>query len=411
MKIRKKDILPYFLIWIAFMYHGSILISNYSSWMDAISIVTIIYTFFSHKRTHDKKIMAFLLLLLVNIIFVRSINGGGVGISIWKKWLIQIMTIYSAYLLNEDAFFNRFVKVIAFYAGTSLICFTLQIVGVWKAITPAIAYGGMQFKGIIPLHVAGLYGDKVSRNLGVFYEPGLYQMPLNAALYFILFFKDKLFISEKKQNKYFLLILLTLITTKSTTGYIAFAAIFIAYIITTNRSNKKKSFFILGIIVAVILGDALINGEKSILYSVVIGKLFDENGFNLAASGSGFYRVRTIKYVMEVIRKHPLGAGYDVYNAYILSQKQYLNELVGVECIKAFAYYGTVQMIMAFGYLAKISWQRKRSLLQWILVIFLYINTTMAQSEIFYPSLIILLLIKGSIIKTSSNSQIQVNKA
>ena len=61
----------------------------------------------------------------------------------------------------------------------------------------------------------------------------------------------------------------------------------------------------------------MLNGENSILYNVVIGKLFDENGFNLAASGSGFYRVRTIEYVMEVIRKYPLGAGYDIYNAFI----------------------------------------------------------------------------------------------
>lgn len=403
MKIKTKEILPYFLIWISFMYHGSILKSQYSTLMDVVAIVAIIYVLSFHRETREKGIVTFLGLLLVNIVFVRYINGGGLGITIWTRWMIQIMSIYSAYLLNKEDFFTRFIKFMAFYAGISLVCFTLQMIGIWKIITPSITYGGMQFKGILPLHVAGLHGDKVGRNLGVFYEPGLYQIPLNTALYFILFFQDKMLMSIKKQNKYFILILLALITTKSTTGYIAFAAIYVCYMLTTTRSKKQKGFIILASLAVIILIDSLLNGENSILYNVVIGKLFDENGFNLAASGSGFYRVRTIEYVMEVIRKYPLGAGYDIYNAFILFQKQYLNELVGVECLKAFAYYGTPQMILTYVYLAKTAWKRKRNIIQWILVVFLYINTTMAQSEIFYPSLIILLLLNGDSEKSSTS--------
>lgn len=403
MKIKTKEILPYFLIWISFMYHGSILKSQYSTLMDVVAIVAIIYVLSFHRETREKGIVTFLGLLLVNIVFVRYINGGGLGITIWTRWMIQIMSIYSAYLLNKEDFFTRFIKFMAFYAGISLVCFTLQMIGIWKIITPSITYGGMQFKGILPLHVAGLHGDKVGRNLGVFYEPGLYQIPLNTALYFILFFQDKMLMSIKKQNKYFILILLALITTKSTTGYIAFAAIYVCYMLTTTRSKKQKGFIILASLAVIILIDSLLNGENSILYNVVIGKLFDENGFNLAASGSGFYRVRTIEYVMEGIRKYPLGAGYDIYNAFILSQKQYLNELVGVECLKAFAYYGTPQMILTYVYLAKTAWKRKRNIIQWILVVFLYINTTMAQSEIFYPSLIILLLLNGDSEKSSTS--------
>ena len=408
MKIKTKEILPYFLIWISFMYHGSILKSQYSTLMDVVAIVAIIYVLSFHRETREKGIVTFLGLLLVNIVFVRYINGGGLGITIWTRWMIQIMSIYSAYLLNKEDFFTRFIKFMAFYAGISLVCFTLQMIGIWKIITPSITYGGMQFKGILPLHVAGLHGDKVGRNLGVFYEPGLYQIPLNTALYFILFFQDKMLMSIKKQNKYFILILLALITTKSTTGYIAFAAIYVCYMLTTTRSKKQKGFIILASLAVIILIDSLLNGENSILYNVVIGKLFDENGFNLAASGSGFYRVRTIEYVMEVIRKYPLGAGYDIYNAFILSQKQYLNELVGVECLKAFAYYGTPQMILTYVYLAKTAWKRKRNIIQWILVVFLYINTTMAQSEIFYPSLIILLLLNGDSEKSSTSKELYI---
>lgn len=405
MKIKKKDVLPYFLIWISFLYHGAILKSNYFIFWDSISIIAILYTFFSHKEARDRGIIRFLGLLLVNIIFVRFFNHGGVGITIWIKWLIQIMAIYTAYLLDKEAFITRYVKSIAFYAAVSLACFVLQIIGVWQAITPAITYGGMQFKGILPLHVAGLYGDKIGRNLGIFYEPGVYQIPLNTALYFLLFFQDRISMSAKKRNKYFLFILLAIITAKSTTGYLGFGAIYACYFITTTRSKKQKGLFVFAIIAVVVLMDMLMNGENSVIYAVVVNKLFDENGFNLAASGSGFYRVRTIAYVIEVIKRYPLGAGYDNYNAYILTQKQYLNELVGVECLKAFAYYGTPQMIMVYAYLLKTAWQRKRNLVQWILAVFLYINTTMAQSEIFYPALVILFLFDGKKINGSLYNQ------
>lgn len=409
MKMKTKNILPYFLLWIAFMYHGAILRSQYSILMDMIAIIVIVYTLVFQKKTREREVLIFLGLLLVNIVFVRCINGGGIGITIWITWMIQIMSIYSAYLLNKEKFFSRFVKFVAFYAVISLVCYALQIVGVWKSLTPEIVYGGMQFKGILPLHVAGLHGDKVGRNLGVFYEPGLYQMPLNTALYFILFFQDKMIMSVKKRNIYFVLILITLITTKSTTGYIAFAAIYVCYIMITTRSKKQKGVIILATIAVVVLIDVVLNNENSIFYNVIIKKLFDENGFNLAASGSGFYRVRTIEYVMEIIKKYPLGAGYDIYNAFILSQNQYLNELVGVECLKAFAYYGTPQMIMMYIYLTRTAWKRKRNIVQWILVIFLYVNTTMAQSAIFYPSLVILLLINGGRPKKSlDNRQLQI---
>lgn len=405
MKIKKKDILPYFLIWLSFMYHGAIMKSYYSSLMDILAISAIVYTLVFHRRTRDKAIINFLGFLLLNIIFVRYINNGGVGITIWIKWTIQILTIYSAYLLDKETFFDRFVKMIVFYATISLVGFALQLVGVWQKITPAIMYGGMQFKGILPIHIAGLYGDKVGRNLSVFYEPGLYQMPLNTALYFLLFFQEKIHATVQKRNIYFFLILFALITAKSTTGYIAFAAIYSGYIITTNRSNKQKGIIIAGIVLLVALMDTFISEDNSIFYSVVVRKLFDENGFNLAATGSGLYRIRTIEYVMEVIKAHPLGSGYDIYNEYIHSQKQYLNELVGVESLKAFAYYGTPQMIAAYAYLVRTAWQRRRNLIQWIIVVFLYINTTMAQSEIFYPSLIILLLVNGVNIKTNSTIQ------
>lgn len=403
MKIKKKDILPYFLIWISFLYHGSILKSNYSTLLDSISIVVILYTILFHKDARDKGIIKFLGLLLVNILFVRYINRGGVGITIWIKWLIQIMAIYTAYLLDKAAFITRYVKTIAFYATVSLACFMLQKTGLWQAITPEITYGGMQFKGILPIHVAGLHGDKIGRNLGIFYEPGVYQIPLNTALYFLLFFQDRISMYAKKRNIYFLLILLALITAKSTTGYLGFGAIYASYIITTTRSKKQKGLFVFAIIAVVVLMDFLMNGESSVIFAVVINKLFDANGFNLAASGSGFYRVRTIEYVIEVIRRYPMGAGYDNYNAYILSQKQYLNELVGVECLKAFAYYGAPQMIMVYAYLLKTAWQRKRNLVQWILIVFLYINTTMAQSEIFYPALVILFLFDGREIDDALN--------
>ena len=54
MKIKTKEILPYFLIWISFMYHGSILKSQYSTLMDVVAIVAIIYVLSFHRETREK---------------------------------------------------------------------------------------------------------------------------------------------------------------------------------------------------------------------------------------------------------------------------------------------------------------------------------------------------------------------
>lgn len=399
MVINKRCMLQYLLIWIAFMDHDSLLVHNYKSAFVIIGLVICFMTLIFYKSSRKRDLLLFLVYLLFMITFVRFINKGGVGISILGHWILEILSISLAYQLDSQKFYDRFVSLISFYALISVVCTILyyMIPDVWNAIMPLNYLSHMPFRGILVLHNASSHGDKLGRNLGVFTEPGLYQISLNTALYILLLLDGKLSFSRGKKNKKILIILLAILTAKSTTGYLAMLAIVLVAVIQSNLYIRKKLVIMLGVGSCLLLLDYLLNTNSSIVYNVLLSKLFDSSGFNLGA-GTGYYRIRTIKYAIEVVKLYPWGAGYDNYYNYISMQGQYLNELVGVECLKAFAYYGIVPTSIVYMWLIKMLFKNRRNIMMFLLVIFLYLNTTLAQSDIFYPSLILLFIINQRVI-------------
>lgn len=392
--------LQYLLIWIAYMSQDSLLFHNNKSLFTYFGLAVCLVTLFLYKRTRDRSVLGYLLYLLCMIFFVRFLNHGGIGISIFFHWTLEILTIYLAYKLDTERFFERFVNVIAFYALFSVVCTVAYkaVPSIWHRLMPVHYLGGqndsqMPFEGIWFLHNISTFGDKLGRNLGVFTEPGLYQIPLNTALYIVLLLRDRLSYSSKKMDIIALILILATLLTKSTTGYLGMLAVLCVAIVMSQNHFQMKILYVICVGAGVVLLDYFFNMDQSILYKVVLKKLFDSSGFNLAA-GSGKWRILTIEYVWEVIKQYPLGAGYDNYNQYILDSGQHLYELVGVECIKAIAYCGIPQMIAAYAWIINKAYKNKKNRLTFLLVLFLYINTTFAQSDIFYSSLMVLILAK-----------------
>ncbi len=395
---RKTIFLQYLLIWFAYMAHDSLLFHNNKSIFTYLGLAICILVILFYKRARDLELFGYLLFLFCNILFVRFLNHGGIGISIFMHWALEILTIYMAYKLDTEKFFERFVWLISFYALLSVLCTVGYAVfpAIWDRFMPVNYLGGqndtaMPFEGILFLHNISTYGDKLGRNLGVFTEPGLYQISLNTALYIVLLLRDKLSYSSRKKDLIALILMLAIVLTKSTTGYLGMVAIICVAILNSKKYFKMKVLYVVCIGVAVVFMDYFLQADQSILYKVVLRKLFDSSGLNLAA-GSGKWRLLTIQYVSEVIKQYPLGAGYDNYNQYIFSKGQYLYELVGVESIKAIAYCGIPQMTIAYGWLIRKTYKNRKNWMTFLLVLFLYINTTFAQSDIFYPSLILLML-------------------
>lgn len=81
-------------------------------------------------------------------------------------------------------------------------------------------------------------GNELTRNNGIFNEPGLYQMVLNTALYFTMFFPEQLKCGAKKQERYMLILIIAIVTCQSTTGYLSLGAIIVGYLMTKQKGKK-----------------------------------------------------------------------------------------------------------------------------------------------------------------------------
>lgn len=139
--------------------------------------------------------------------------------------------LFCASIIEPDAFKKKYIDIIVVFAGISLVGFGIGIVYPQIALFFPETIGDASVDyynaGVYVFMKAKGYGDLVlsSRNAGICWEPGCYQMFLNVALLFIL--DDE---SEEKGKKYYLsllILVLTIITTMSTTGLLLMLLILI----------------------------------------------------------------------------------------------------------------------------------------------------------------------------------------
>ena len=136
------------------------------------------------------------------------------------------------------------------------------------------------------------YNQVLPRLSGLFWEPGVYQIYLNWALF--------LYIFEEKENKRELLVLLSsIILTKSTSGYCIAAVLMVVYINKSRFFSKKNRMLltIVGITFA------------SIISAVVVYKKVQTTGNDIY--GSAFLRFSDISNGLSIFFKYPFtGVGF-----------------------------------------------------------------------------------------------------
>ena len=154
-------------------------------------------------------------------------------------------------------FMTRFIKVVVVFAVINRYTYR-QIVGLdlMSKLAPAYRDYSTQYSWVNgyrierPLYVHGILLYTTSdwepmRNVGIFTEPGIYQMILNTALCVLLFFADKVHIKEKTKKRYTVILVLTVLTTQSTTGYFAIAFLFLCSLLfdKSAHSGQKKEYY------------------------------------------------------------------------------------------------------------------------------------------------------------------------
>lgn len=337
MRINRNKI-QYLLIYFMMIVNQSCLYQYFlSGKYEQYIILVVLALLFIRKIRENKNIIIILGVFLIYVILAR-LASGSVGMLVWIMTTIPILIVVDAINVAQEVFLTRVVRTVVFFAGVSIIFYIIQMINpnilrklfhsyATEFTTGSIKNGQYTYSNIrgygLFLYSMRDYGNFITRNKGIFTEPGICQIVYNAALYIILFLRKDLQISDKKRNKYIIILVSALITVQSTTGYFVMVSFIITYILFNKDKLRDKKIVrrIVVFVIIVIVVDTIIRDEGSFLVSTVIKKIFSESG-DLMIQDSGMYRVNaaTVSFMQMIV--HPLGIGYDQLNTVLSVSSQ-----------------------------------------------------------------------------------------
>lgn len=402
--INKQKILQYLMLLLLLYWHDSglkFIIGRDT--FDTFVIFICIFVLFIRKKQLSKTAFAFIFCITLNIVLVRLLSGG-VGLQILLHFTSAILVCYSAYEIDKEKFIQRFVKLVIFYSIISLLMWGITLINrqlfqnftllsyvpyydkIYSSalnyeLTPVEYFGGIFY----------VLRNEISRNTGIFNEPGLYSIVVSIALILVLFYPEQISKSPKKISRYTIILLVTIITIQSTTGFLSVICIVCGYIFSKNL-NYKLRFKFIGLVITIIifLGvDFVFNQMDSLLGTIILSKIsITSNGISLIGTGSA--RASTIEIVLENLGNHLFGIGYDkTYNLLNMYGKDSADGAALVSDLMAL---GIQWGIILFYFVIMQAYKHKINILCFVIFVLIYINITLGQSDVLYPSLLILTL-------------------
>lgn len=248
-----------------------------------------------------------------------------------KQMIIMVAAWSIGYLytlfVSYEEFKEYFYIIIKFLAIYSLITFALSILfPSLMDFLPYVERNGTSYHNAVFSIVSD--STYVTRNFGIFWEPGAYSIYLNVALYFELF-------ENKFDIKRVVLLAATILSTLSTLGIVCMAILFCALLTTDNKVTSKR-----------IKGLVLVAGAFGFVFLVVYGGDFIYHVFNkLKFSGntvndSTAVRINAIIYPFNTFLSEPyFGVGYDQY---LFIQERFCDNMATCTFINWLCLFGVV---------------------------------------------------------------------
>lgn len=314
-KFNLNSIVPYIVVFYILLLSGSVI--HYGN-MDVIgninAVITVIVLFvycLNNKMTLGK--------INKNIADIFVVCGGiGLLISmlLWRNFsfLIGYLDTYCLIflpwlickLIKFNKFMNAYLKIIFFLAVISLILYIFPIVLTYCPFKIVIETSDWDYDYyIFYASFRNATQEILTRNIGIFWEPGMYQGYLILAMLYIA-------VTQKINIKtiiFQIVMFLTIITTQSTTGYILLLPIIFILILSNIPCRWKKVRFIMTMLVIILVFVLMINPQ--LLYSVfegfapdLVNKLRLEN--NGGSMGTRFYSLLIDVYLAI---RNPFGIG------------------------------------------------------------------------------------------------------
>ena len=222
LRVKKSAPFQYLLIYIMLLCNSS---NFYAYKVDGnivtqyILIATMVVFLLLKKSMLSKQALTCVFVLLGFTIFVRLLQGG-IGLSFWNEMAIKILCVAVAISIDNERFLDRFVKTVVVFAVISMFFWGLQLAGInlakmiftrFVTRNNSITYDYEGYRTVTNLPG---YGQLIysylevyrHRNIGIFSEPGVYQMVINAAICILLFFSQYIEIKPQRRKAYFFIL-------------------------------------------------------------------------------------------------------------------------------------------------------------------------------------------------------------
>lgn len=334
------------------------------------------------------------ILIFLSSIFTSTplINYKGFFLRLTIAYLV--LSVFAGKSEDVRLHFVACLKIIAILATINVILYIV----VPFLYSPIVIDDGYQTKTILYifnyLSYSQLFGLIIYRNQGVFWEPGVLQIPMNILVYNEL-------VVEKKSVKRALIPIFVIITTLSTTGYFLLALIFVFrfMILSKGRISFKQI------------------ASLSLLVLLFVPLLRENSHNKLQGEGvaSTAYRLQDIALALSFAQEYPLiGIGFDSQKYQRISRGMSLQTYEGVDVSSERGNSNTISEVLVFFgipllifflialYKQKIFPNKKMT--------FVVLVISLATEPLFVTTIIFLILLSATC-KLNNNQRIAYQKA
>lgn len=281
-------------------------------------------------------------------------------------------------------FTHCYKKVIKFLCCVSLVAFIIYLlIPQLNGFMVVNNKAGGSFSNLI-IYVNS---SKITRNMGMFWEPGAFQTFISIALILEL-------LDERPNAKNIIIFSVCIMTTFSTTGYLSLALAFLIGMLNGKNSDKKTRTIIVvcavvALLVIYINSDFFFSTSKSSVFGK-ISTFFDRDYGNSQRVTSASVRYNAIFKAIEAFFKSPIyGWGYSGLKELLYKYTHGMNTCTFVNW---FAVYGLLfGVIMTVGYI-KLSLIIAKNKFQKLMILIFFFVTMMSEDYVNNSFIIILAL-------------------
>jgi len=291
------------LVYLLLFVSGS---QRFMLYSDAFLVLVFLFSLAVWLVYTDRKLSdRFILYVAVFSGFLLIINlytNGGLSVGSVIASTLKLVTAYLILKIVDADFTDTYVKIVVILAVVSLFGYFVDSTNFLSAafrLLPAV--GSTGYEGF--LYVFG-FRLHIERNNSIFYEPGAYQIFLNAALFILLLVETKF--SRRTQWTFIGILLATLMTTFSTTGFLIFGVMFGLFLMESTMLSGKAKTVLVGVLAAVVI---LFSTQ---FQEVIFAKTADFLDVQDITDTSNLRSFDTL-VDMEIFKRNVFGVGYDKY--------------------------------------------------------------------------------------------------